>query len=130
MIITSLKELRPVPSTLQINHPISGEPAFDPDGNPITVTLVGPNSSQVFDETVAAARRRIEAGDKAQDPAYAVNERAAFIASAIIGWSSDAVFGVKFSKKAALEFVKDPENGPMIAQIEAHLLDRNNFFAK
>ncbi|MFN9476472.1 hypothetical protein [Acidovorax sp.] len=130
MIIASLKELRPVPSTLQLKHPITGELVFTGDNEPLTITMVGQDSTQVFDEVLLSAKRRAEAGEHGKTTEFDIAERHSFITAAITGWSHDDFFGGKFSKKKIAEFVRDPENAALVGQIEVHLLERANFFAK
>jgi hypothetical protein len=129
MIIASLKEVLPVSSTMQLRHPRSGEYLFVAENEPLTVTLVGPDSIEVFNEHLAAKRRRAEAGDKAEEVEFVIEEEAGIVIAAIKSWSHDEFFGGKPSKKTITAFVKDHANAVLVEQIKAHLLERTNFFS-
>lgn len=129
MIIASLNEILPVSSTMQLRHPKTGELLFVAENDPLTITLVGPDSVEIFNEQLAARRRRAEAGDKANEPEFIIEEEANLVIAAIKSWSHDEFFGGKANKKNITAFVKDHQNAVLVEQVKAHLLERNNFFS-
>lgn len=127
--ITSLDQLLPVESTLTLRNPITDAEYAGPDGEPLTVSMVGVNSAEFFKESVASKKRNANAGAKAQDPQFRIDDRAHLLAACVTGWSHESVFG-KFSKEAVFDLFRKPQAQMLADQIEHHIVKLENFFVK
>ncbi len=109
-----------------LEHPVTGEPLYTPEGKPITMRVLGQDSRE-FRAAISAAAER-NAGKKRLSLDAAEAGAIDLLSKMITGWH-----GIEWEGKP-LDFT--PENvrmfltkfPPIRAQIDAFIVDRANFF--
>jgi hypothetical protein len=121
----TLADLIPVASSLELMHPVSGEPlgAF--------LSVVGYDSEQFRSATFANLKKRTLDGtlNQAESNIEVIDEHTNNILSALItGWTNDEFFGGAFSPEAALALMKNPNLNWLKQQVKEFTEKRVNFF--
>lgn len=128
MKLKSLAALKPVPCEMTLLHPATDEVITNEAGEAIKLQLVGLNSAQFSKAKFESLKRRANADEPTES--FEREDRAHYISAFVIGWSDDEFFGGAFSKELAFSVFAQAELSWLADQVEAHVVQRSNFFAK
>jgi hypothetical protein len=112
---------------LHLTHPVTGEPLLDTDGKPVTIRLLGMDSSRYRRHNRALLNRRLENPAKKPTADQIDEDNLAMFVALTVGWSGIGLDGVdlEFSEANAqkvytrLPWVRE--------QADAFIGDRKNF---
>lgn len=115
-------------ATLVVQHPITREDLLDSKGQPVTITLLGSDSSVLRNEMKARAKRQLDKRIK-PDLDDAIKASSEMLAVCTIGWSGIEDGGVALQcDKATITqtYMKYPW---LREQVDAFVSDRENFYS-
>lgn len=123
-------------TVVELEHPITGEPLLDGEGNPWTITVRGEDSATVKAVIRKQQDRRSEKlrkgrGHVSDSESFDV-ERVEVLVAATIGWSGLTLDGalLEFNAKNARRVYGDDRFAWLVEQVEAAARDRKRFFSK
>lgn len=125
----TIETLKPKIGTIQIKHPVTGVKEFDlPDGSkgPLEIQMVGRNSTQWLDFMKKIAN--INKEGKVELFSKISEESHEFVASLIVGWTNNGAIDEPYSAEAAISLITNPLNIWILEQLQAFLLEEQNFF--
>jgi len=130
MIVTNLKQLKPVESTLVLKHAETKEVLKGVDKKPLTFRLVSLESQHFFANAVMQTKLELDVTEEQKkDPLYHRMNSARYLAGNVTGWSHPEVFG-DFSFERAVELFDDVELEWLVTQVQQHVTERKHFFVK
>lgn len=115
-------------ATLEIRHPISDEVLTDKKGNPVTVTLLGSESSAFMNEMKARARKQM--GKKVKQPSIedTIRDSAEVLAACTVSWSGMTEGGEDLPCDKATATRLYIKYTWLRQQVDEFIADRENFF--
>ena len=124
----TLQDLKAKPISLELKHPVNGEPLG------VTVEIVGKNSRQFRDKFFnLVGDAQLEGENKkttAEKMKVAEQQGIELIATCIVGWTDEEFFGGAYSAEKALEIVSSPELSWVRQQVDDALGEESRFFTQ
>ena len=112
-----------------IKHPVTGETTFQSlDGSEVQLIIhvVGRNSNQWLD---FMRELKVSGSDDRNELFSRISEKSReFVAKLIVGWDENGAINESYSEEAALKLLMDANNTWILEQLQASILDENNFF--
>lgn len=115
-------------ATLTLLHPITDEPLFNDNGEPMLIHLVGSESTIMNDEIKIRARKKVNKKSKSNNIDEVIESSTNILAVCTIGWQGICENGVDivFSKENAISLYT---RYPWVRQqVDAFICERANFF--
>lgn len=116
-------------SVMTVTHPITGQEMTDDNGEPVTITLLGAESTVLKSELRKRAKKAIQSGKKNIDIEQVEREAADMLAALTVSWTGLSENGepLVFSKQAASEIYF--KYSWLRDQVDSFVNDRQNFWS-
>jgi hypothetical protein len=117
-----LLDLEAVSVPMELNHPTKGLLG-------VTLEVLGPDSPEYRNLRNNFLKRRIAQGEKVTIDIDEVTEQNnELLATCVVGWSDDEMFGGPFSKEKMIEILKNIKLSWLRDQLSEFTDERKNFF--